>query len=90
MANKDNNIWVSPCGRPACLCKQEVEKPSQNVAQPCAMVQGYVSDDLRAGGQCFEEYGMLQEAFTHLNLFYPTLFYLNWTLERVRCPVQLR
>jgi len=43
-------IWVSPCGRPTCLHKQEVGKPSQNAAQPCASVQGYVNDDLRADG----------------------------------------
>jgi len=35
-------------GTPTCLCKQEVEKPSHSAAQPCARVQGYVNDDLRA------------------------------------------
>ena len=33
---------------PTCLCKQEVGKPSQNAAQPCAKAEGCVRDDLRA------------------------------------------
>jgi len=37
-------------GAHICLCKQEMEKPSRNAAQPCAMSQGYVNDDLRADG----------------------------------------
>jgi len=45
------DFWVSPCVAPTRLCKQEVEKPSQNAAQPCVRVQGYVNDDLRADGR---------------------------------------
>jgi len=33
---------------PTCLHKQEVGKPSQNAAQPCAKAEGCVHDDLRA------------------------------------------
>ena len=44
------DIWVSPRGRPTCLCKQEVGKPSQNAAQPCTREQSYVNDDIRADG----------------------------------------
>jgi len=44
------DIWVSPHGCPTCLRKQEVGKPSQNAAQPCARAQVYVNDDLRADG----------------------------------------
>jgi len=39
-----------PMGAPTCLCKQEVEKPSWNAAQPCARVQGCVNNNLRADG----------------------------------------
>ena len=39
-----------PVGTSTYLGKQEVEKPSQNAAQPCVRVQGYVTDDLKAGG----------------------------------------
>jgi len=35
-------------GVPTCLRKQEVGKPSQNAAQPCAKAKGCVHDDLRA------------------------------------------
>jgi len=37
-----------PVGAPTCLHKQEVGKPSQNAAQPCAEAEGCVRDDLRA------------------------------------------
>jgi len=49
MAKKDD-LWVLPRGCPMLLRKQEVRKPSQNAAQPCARAQGYVNDDLRADG----------------------------------------
>ena len=45
---QNNDYWVSPRGRPTFLCKQEVGKPSQNAAQPCAKAEGCVHDDLRA------------------------------------------
>jgi len=48
MANKDMTFGYHPMGDPTCLCKQEVGKPSWNITQPCARVQGYVNDDLRA------------------------------------------
>jgi len=48
MANKDTTFEYHPVGAPTCLCKQEVEKPSWNTAQPCARLQGYVNNDLRA------------------------------------------
>ena len=37
-------------GASTCLHKQEVRKPSQNPAQSCARMQGYVNDDLRTDG----------------------------------------
>ena len=52
MANKDMTFGYHPMGDPTCLRKQEARKPSQNAAQPCARVQGYVNDDLRADGLC--------------------------------------
>jgi len=48
MANKDVTLGYHPVGTPTCLCKQKVEKPSGNAAQPCARAQGHVNDDLRA------------------------------------------
>jgi len=50
MANKDMTFGYHPVGAPTCLRKQEVGKPSQNAAQPCARAQVYVNDDLRADG----------------------------------------
>jgi len=50
MANKDMTFGYYPVGAPTCLHKQEVGKPIRNTAQPCARVQGYVNDDLRADG----------------------------------------
>jgi len=40
------NIWVSPVGAHPCLRKQEVRRPSQNAAQPCARAHGYVNDHI--------------------------------------------
>jgi len=48
--DKDNDFSVSHVGVLTCLHKQEVGKTSQNEAQPCARVQGYVNDNLRADG----------------------------------------
>jgi len=47
-ASKDTIVGYHSVGAPTCLSKQEVGKPSQNPAQSCARVQGYVNDDLRA------------------------------------------
>ena len=48
MANNNRTFGYHPMGAPTCLHKQQ--KPSQNAAQPCARVQGYVNDDLGADG----------------------------------------
>jgi len=48
MVGKSTIIGYHPVGAPTCLCKQEVGKPSQNAAQPCAEAEGCVHDDLRA------------------------------------------
>jgi len=48
MVGKSKIIGYHPVGAPTCLCKQEVGKPSQNAAQPCAKAEGCVHDDLRA------------------------------------------
>jgi len=48
MVGKSMVIGYDPVGAPTCLCKQKVEKPSQNAAQPCAKAEGCVHDDLRA------------------------------------------
>jgi len=48
MAGKSTIIGYHPVGAPTCLRKQEVGKPSQNAAQPCAKAEGCVRDDLRA------------------------------------------
>jgi len=50
MANKDMTFGYYPVGAPICLCKQKVEKPSWNAAQPFARADGCVNDDLRADG----------------------------------------
>ena len=50
MMNKDMTFRYHPVGAPTCLRKQEVRKPSWNIAQPCAKVQSCVNDDLRADG----------------------------------------
>jgi len=50
MANKDTTFRYHTMVASTCLCKQEVGKPSQNAAQPCARAEGYVNDDLRADG----------------------------------------
>jgi len=52
MVNKDirYHTWLSPCGCPHMLCKQEGGKPSQNAAQPCARAHGYINDNLMADG----------------------------------------
>ena len=46
MANNDMTFGYHPVGASTCLCKQEVQKPSQNAA----WVHGYVKDNLRADG----------------------------------------
>ena len=48
MVGKSTIIGYHPVGTPTCLCKQEVGKPSQNAAQPCAKAEGCVHDDIRA------------------------------------------
>jgi len=48
MVGKSTIIGYHPVGAPTCLRKQEVGKPSQNVAQPFAKAEGCVQDDLRA------------------------------------------
>jgi len=48
MADKNEIIGYHPVGASTCLRKQEVWKPSQNAAQPCAKAEGCVHDDLRA------------------------------------------
>jgi len=49
MAKKDTTFGYHPMGTPTCIRKQEVGKPSENAAKPCARAQGYVND-LRADG----------------------------------------
>ena len=48
MVGKGTIIGYHPVGTPTCLLKQEVGKPSQNAAQPCAKAVGCVYDDPRA------------------------------------------
>jgi len=48
MAGKRKITGYHPVGAPTCLYEQEVRKPSQNAAQPCAKAEGCVHDDLRA------------------------------------------
>ena len=48
MVGKSTIIGYHPVGAATCLRKQEVGKPSQNAAQPCAKAEGCVRDDLRA------------------------------------------
>jgi len=50
IANKDMTFGYHPAGAPTYLRKQEVQKSNRNAAQPCAMAQGCVNDDLRADG----------------------------------------
>jgi len=50
MVNRDMTFGYNPISTPTFLGKQKVGKPSQNAAQPCARVQGYVNDDLMADG----------------------------------------
>ena len=50
MLTKDTTFGYHPMYAPTCLCKQEVEKSSQNAVQPCVKVKRYVNEDLRAGG----------------------------------------
>jgi len=44
------DIWYSSCGCPQMPTQIGGGKSSRNAAQPCARVQGYVNDDLRADG----------------------------------------
>jgi len=48
MVGKSTIVGYHPVGAPTCLRKQEVGKPSQNAAQPCAKAEGCVHDDLKA------------------------------------------
>jgi len=48
MVAKSTIIGYHPVGAPTCLCKQEVGKPSQNAAKPCAKAEGCVHDDPKA------------------------------------------
>jgi len=48
MIGKSTIIGYPLVGAPTFLRKQEVGKPSQNAAQPCAKAEGCVGDDLRA------------------------------------------
>jgi len=66
MANKDMTFEYHPMGAATCLCKQEVEKPSLNAAQPCARVQGYANDNVRADGlQKGWDFGSVPGMLTH-------------------------